>query len=128
MTATVGNSPAQSIQTPMQYAIGNIVNEFILGIPLTPVSVAANTTVEQSFVVNGILPGDFIEVNKPSLQAGLGIINTRAATNALLIGFANTTASPIVPTAGEVYQVCISRPMAQQVSNGLPSSLPLLGD
>lgn len=119
------NTPATTGQTPIQSAIGNVQSEWLLGVPLSPASVAANTTVEQSFVVNGIQVGDFIEVNKPTLQAGLGIINTRAALNTLYIGFANTTGSPIVPTAAEVYQVCITRPLAQQVTNGLPSSLPL---
>lgn len=124
MSTTV-NAPASTGQTPLTSATGNVQSEWLLGVALTPASVAANTTVEQVFAVNGIIPGDFIEVNKPTLQAGLGIINTRAGTNQLYIGFANTTASPIVPTAGEVYQVCITRPLAQQVVNGLPSSLPL---
>lgn len=124
MSTTV-NAPASTAQTPLTSATGNVQSEWLLGVALTPASVAANTTVEQTFAVNGIIPGDFIEVNKPTLQAGLGIINTRAGTNQLFIGFANTTASPIVPTAGEVYQVCITRPIAQQVANGLPASLPL---
>lgn len=125
MSVTIGNSPATTQQTPQTMAVGNLSNEWLLACPLTPASVAANTTVEQSFTIAGLQAGDFIEVNKPTLQAGLGIINTRASANTLYIGFANTTASPIVPTAGETYQVCISRPIAQEVTNGLPASLPL---
>ena len=124
MSITTSN-PATTTQTPLQSATGNLQSEWLLSVPLSPVAVAANTTVEQSFTVNGIQVGDFIEVNKPTVQAGLGIINTRAGANTLYIGFANTTGSPITPTAGEAYQVCISRPIAQEVTNGLPSSLPL---
>lgn len=126
--STSTSNPATTQQTPLVHAVGNLQAEYLLSIPLTPAAVGANTTAEQSFTVNGILPGDFIEVNKPTVQAGLGIINTRAALNTLYIGFANTTGASITPTAGEAYQVCISRPVAQQVSNGLPASLPLLGD
>lgn len=125
MSQTTGNSPATTTQAPLQSAVGNIQSEYVLAVALTPAAVAANTTVEQAFTVAGILSGDFIEVNKPTLQAGLGIINTRASLNTLYIGFANTTAAAITPTAGEVYQVCVSRPIAQEVTNGLPSSLPL---
>lgn len=123
--STTTNSPATTSQTPIQSSVGNIQSQWLLSVILSPVSVAANTTVEQSFTVNGILPGDFIEVNKPTVQAGLGIVNTRAALNTLYIGFSNNTAAPIVPTASEAYQVLISRPIAQEVTNGLPSSLPL---
>jgi hypothetical protein len=119
------NTPAVTVQTPLQSATGNLQAEYLLNVVLSPAAVAANTTVEQAFTVNGILAGDFIEVNKPALQAGLGIINTRAAFNTLYIGFANTTAGSITPTVSEAYQVCISRPIAQEVVNGLPSSLPL---
>lgn len=124
MTITT-NSPATGTQTPIQSAVGNVQSEWLLSVQLSPASVAANTTVEQSFTLAGIQIGDFIEVNKPTLQAGLGIINTRSGTNLLYIGFANTTGSPIVPTASEFYQVCVTRPIAQEVTNGLPSSLPL---
>lgn len=123
--STTTNAPAITGQTPIQSAVGNVQSEWVLGVPLTPAAVAANTTAEQSFSVPGILVGDFIEVNKPTLQAGLGIVNTRAGANVLYIGFANNTAGAITPTAGEVYQVCVTRPIASQVINGLPAQLPL---
>lgn len=67
---------------------------------LTPSSVGANTTSEQTFTVPGVLPGDSIDINKASHQAGLGITNVRAsAPNVLAITFMNNTASPIVPVS-----------------------------
>lgn len=122
---TTTNSPATTTQSPLQSATGNVAQEYVLGITLSPSIVAANTTAEQAFTVAGVLVGDFIEVNKPTVQAGLGIVNTRAGLNTLYIAFANTTGVGITPTASEVYQVCITRPIAQQVANGLPASLPL---
>lgn len=67
---------------------------------ITPTSVSANTTSEQTFSVPGVLPGDSIDINKASHQAGLGITNVRAsAANVLAITFMNNTASPITPTS-----------------------------
>jgi len=67
---------------------------------LTPASVGANTTSEQTFNVPGVLPGDSIDINKASHQAGLGITNVRcSAAGVLAITFMNNTASPIVPVS-----------------------------
>lgn len=118
------NSPATTVQSPLQGPVGNCQSIWLLAVPLTPSAVAANTTAEQSFTVQGIQAGDLIEVNKPTVQAGLGIVNARAAANTVYIGFSNNTASSITPTAGEAYQIVIMRPIAQDVTNGLPSSLP----
>ncbi len=66
---------------------------------LTPVSVAANTTAEQTFTVTGLISGTPVWVNKPSWQTGLGIVGVRvSATNTLAITYANLTAAAIVPT------------------------------
>lgn len=73
---------------------------------LSPAQVAANTTAEQTFTVTGLAVGDYVNVNKPTAQAGLGIVGTRvSAANTLAITFSNNTASPITPTASETYQV-----------------------
>ena len=72
---------------------------------LTPASVAANTTAEQTFTVNGLVISDIVTVNKPSLDAGIGIVNVRvSAANTLAITYINATASPVVPTA-ETYNI-----------------------
>ena len=44
---------------------------------LTPISVAANTTAEQTFTVTGLDINDLVIVNKPSLDAGIGIGGAR---------------------------------------------------
>lgn len=95
----------------MSYNTGNIVKMSVISVTLSPASVAANTTAEQTFTVNGLLAGDFVAcVNKPTAQAGLGIVGCRvSAANTLAITFSNNTASPIVPTASQVYQVMIAR-------------------
>jgi len=76
---------------------------------LTPVSVAANTTAEQTFTVT---PLPFINsspstvfVNKPSATAGLAVAGCRvSAANTLAITYINLTASAITPVA-EQYTV-----------------------
>lgn len=79
---------------------------------LSPASVAANTTAEQLFTFPGILATDMIiEINKPTAQAGLGIVGKRvSAANQIGITFSNNTASPIVPTAAQTYLALICRP------------------
>lgn len=73
---------------------------------LSPASVAANTTAEQTFTCTGVAVGDVVWVNKPTSQAGLGIAGVRvSAANQIAINFVNATASPIVPTASQVYQI-----------------------
>ena len=72
---------------------------------LAPVSVAANTTAEQTFTVAGLLSGAPVFVSKPSWQAGLGIAGVRvSAANTLAINFVNDTAAAIVP-ATEAYVI-----------------------
>jgi hypothetical protein len=67
---------------------------------LTPASVAANSTAEQTFNVPGLQVGDSIDVNKASHQVGLSIGNVRvSAANTLAIQYVNTTAGAIVPTS-----------------------------
>ena len=97
--------------SPSTIARGNLVGEWVLSVTLSPSSVAANTTAEETFAVLGLKMGDLVSVNKPTAQAGLGIVGTRvSAINTLAITFSNNTASPIVPTASEVYAVGVKRP------------------
>lgn len=68
-------------------------------------SVAANTSAEQTFTVTGLILGDAVFVNKPSLSAGLGVVNARiSAADTLAITFGNFTAAAIDPGA-EVYTI-----------------------
>ncbi len=99
---------------------GNIQGSWLLGVALSPVGIVLNTTAEQTFTVNGLLVGDFVNVTKPTTQAGLGIVNARvSAANTLAITFANTTGSTITPTAAEVYLIAVDRP----TSTPLPTNI-----
>lgn len=111
--------PASDLSDFPQSSIGNIQKVGMFQIALTPASVAANTTAEQAFAATGIglsiggfpsiAPGDFVWLNKPTAQAGLGIVGVRvSATDTLAITYVNATASPIVPTA-ETYLVLVAR-------------------
>lgn len=72
---------------------------------LTPASVAATTTAEQTFAVTGLVAGSPVWVNKPSVQPGIGIVGARvSAAGTLAINFLNTTAAAITPTS-EAYTV-----------------------
>lgn len=80
---------------------------------LTPASVAANTTAEQTFTVTGLnVTTDFIaSVSKPTTQAGLGIVGYRIpSNNNIAITFSNNTGGAIVPTAAETYRIVAVRP------------------
>ena len=69
---------------------------------LTPVSVAANESAEQTFTVTGLVSGSPVWVNpQMALPAGLGIAGVRvSAASTLAINYVNLTAAAIVPPAG----------------------------
>lgn len=99
---------------------GNILYSWMIAPVLTPASVNANTTAEQSFTIKGLLPTDFVDVYSNTAQtAGIGIVNNRvSAADTLQIGFANTTAGGLTPVSG-TYFVVICRP---ENPNSLPTS------
>lgn len=118
--------PATTTTNNTGGGVGNISLDVLLQAALSPAQVAANTTAEQTFTVTGLAVGDLVSaINKPTAQAGLGIVGQRvSAANTLAITFSNNTAAGITPTASEVYTFKISRPMTQYVG-ALPTSLPL---
>lgn len=72
---------------------------------LTPTSVAANTTAEQTFTVTGLVAGSVAWVNKPSWTNGIGIAGVRVSgANTLAITFSNSTSAAITPPA-EAYLI-----------------------
>lgn len=76
---------------------------------IDPASIAATTTVEQTFTVTGLTTGDKVFVNKPTVTAGVGIVNARvSAADTLAITFVNATAGAIDPVS-EVYAVVAIR-------------------
>jgi hypothetical protein len=85
---------------PATTPLGNLRNLFMLSVPISTASVGANTTVERTFTVIGLDTGfDFVAVNKPTHQAGLGIVNVRvSADDTLAITYMNNTGAGITPT------------------------------
>jgi len=72
---------------------------------LTPASVAANTSAEQTFTVAGLVAGSTVAINKPSMTTGLVATSARvSALDTLAVTFGNLTAAAIVPPT-EVYSV-----------------------
>lgn len=101
-------------------ALGNVSFDALVQATISPALVAANTTAEQTFTVKGLVVGDFVQVMKPTAQAGLGIVGVRvSAANTLAINFLNATAVGITPTAAEVYVVSIVR---RENSGSLPTA------
>ena len=99
--------------------MGATVSEYRLGVvsvSLTPVSVAATTTAEQTFTVNGLRVGDIVIPQIPALTANVGIVNARvSAANTLALTYVNANASPTVPAAG-TYLLMVFRPEYTQVA------------
>jgi hypothetical protein len=103
-------------------ALGNVQIMMLLQATLSPTIVNTVTAPEQTFTVNGLQVGDFVEVQKPTAQAGLGISGARVtAANTLGIQFVNPTAGNITPTAAEVYLIKVTRPENPGVA--LPTAL-----
>lgn len=81
---------------------------------LTPVSVAAATCAEQTFVISplqpviqNINPTDVVEVFWPGSATAVGIVGARVtALNTIAITFVNPTLGALVPTAG-VYTIIV---------------------
>jgi len=126
MSQSTNPGPAITNQTPSVYASGNLSNEWILLLtPNLTTSIPANSSAEISVTVNGVLLSDFVEVNKQNHVAGLSVGNSRVtAVNTIAIQMVNSTASPIALQTTDQYLVSIERPIAQQVTNGLPTSIP----
>ncbi len=91
---------------------GNASGLGVVDVVLSPALIVLNTTAEQLFTVPGIqLATDVcIGVEKPTAQAGLGIVMTRvSADNQIGITFSNNTGSSITPTASQRYRFAVVR-------------------
>lgn len=109
MTAFLGVATDEPVVASLSFKeapADKVTSIYRMAVTLSPAAVAANTTAEQTFTVNGVRVGDVVYISKPTSQAGLGIVNVRAsASNQIAVTFSNNTGSPITPTAAEVYQV-----------------------
>ena len=93
---------------------GNVASMGVITTSINVASVAANTTAEQEFTIPGLRTGDFVRASKPSLSAGLGVVNARvSAADKIAISFVNATAAPIDPAA-ETYLILWVRPDSTQ--------------
>lgn len=90
---------------------GNVFAICAVNVTIDIASVAAATTAEQTFTVQGTLPGDFVLVSPAStLNAGLGIVNARvAAVNTVTLRIINATAGALDP-ASAVVSLLVFRP------------------
>lgn len=90
---------------------GNILYNILVGITITPVAVAQNTTAEQSFTVQGLQVNDYVQLSSQVAQtAGIGINNSRvSAANTLAVSFTNNTGGSLTPAAG-AYNIEVNRP------------------
>lgn len=112
VTNVSGSNPGPNSGTPdtPQSEVGNIWKAASVTVTLTPGSVANATSAEQTFTMTGLLTTDYVYVNKPTAQAGLGIVGARvSAADTLAITFGNFTSATITPTASEVYRVWVAR-------------------
>lgn len=115
VTNVTGSNPGPGSETlpdTVQCPVGNVWKLGVFSITLSPASVANATSAEQTFAATGIglLTTDVVVVNKPTAQAGLGLVGTRvSAADTLALTFMNTTAATITPTASEVYKVAVFR-------------------
>lgn len=101
-----------SLPDTIQLPTGNIWKQGIFNVTLSPVSVANATSAEQTFAATGIglLVGDLVLVQKPTAQAGLGLVGSRvSAADTLAITFGNFTSATITPTASENYTIGVWR-------------------
>lgn len=111
--------PSANTNPVPQSSIGNLWKVGVISITLSPASVANATSAEQTFDASaiGLLTTDVVLVQKPTAQAGLGIVGSRvSATNVLAITFMNATAATITPTASQAYIVTVLRPQPNFVA------------
>ena len=115
VTNVTGSNPgpqADTLADTVQMPTGNLWKVGVFNLTLTPAVVGTGGSAEQTFATTGIglLTTDVVLVQKPTAQAGLGIVGSRvSATDTLAITFGNMTAVSITPTAGQVYQVVVFR-------------------
>lgn len=91
----------------------------VLTVSLTPASVGAHTSAEQTFTVSGLAVGDFVAVSGSTGNAS-AISGARvSAANTLAIRFINpTTGGALTPAAGD-YLVFVARSYPVQSDFGV---------
>lgn len=122
--STTTNTPATTVQLPLQGSAGNIAKIIVLTASLTPALIATITSAEQNFTVTGLAVGDSVLVTPPGLTAGGSLTGARvSAANTLTLTFTNPTAGSVTPLAG-AHSILVFRPMNIALTDGFPTSLP----
>jgi len=106
---------------PQIVTYGNVQSTFILTVNLTPAATAATTTLEQTFTVPGLQPGDQISGISPqfAITTQVDIINARvSAANTLALAFSNVTAGSLTYPSGTFY-IEVNRPLAGMAMSGI---------
>ena len=99
---------------------GNITAMGMIAVTIDPASIAANTSVSQTFTVPGLRVGDMVIVNKPTTTAGVTVGDSGVSgNNTLDITFGNLTAGALNPGA-ELYQILWFR---NDAAGPLPSAV-----
>jgi len=104
----------------------NIVNaniqrgQAVLSVAVTPASVGAATSAEQTFTVSGLAVGDFVAVSTTaSTGNATAIVGARvSAANTLAIRYINPTAGSLTPAA-DTYLVLVARSYPVQTDFGV---------
>lgn len=104
----------------------NIVNaniqrgQAVLSVAVTPASVGAATSAEQTFTVSGLAVGDFVAVSTTaSTGNATAIVGARvSAANTLAIRYINPTAGSLTPAA-DTYLVLVARSYPTQTDFGV---------
>jgi hypothetical protein len=97
-----GSSGAGRFDGGVQVGSGTNITKMVVYTPsFGPVSVAAQSTLDQPFAVTGLTTADKVIVNGPAPTPGTGIVNVRvSAADQLMITFINTTAGALTPANG----------------------------
>jgi len=107
------SNPGPNIVTPSIQR-----GQAVLTASLTPASVGAATSAEQTFTVSGLAVGDFVSVNGSTGNAS-AIAGARvSAADTLAIRFINPTAGALTPGAGD-YLVFVARSYPVQTDFGV---------
>jgi hypothetical protein len=103
----------------------NIVSESILrgqavlSVAVTPASVSAATSAEQTFTVSGLAVGDFVAISTTASTGNATAITSArvSAANTLAIRYINPTAGALTPAA-DTYLVYVARAYPAQTAFG----------
>jgi hypothetical protein len=90
--------------------LGNISAMGIVSVTVDLGSVAANTTEEETFTVQGLQVGDLVLCQKPTVSAGIGVCSARvSAANTVSVTIVNSSGGA-VDAGSETWLVAWFRP------------------